>query len=79
LRRNVPAQARSEASPAVDGSPCASDGDDVSISKSIPLHDLTNLDFNAFLKHRPADNDGVNLSVLSARINFRWKLLQQVA
>jgi hypothetical protein len=52
-------------------------GDDVSVSKPISLHDLTNLNLNAFLKHRPDDDDGVNLSILSARVNSHGKFRQQ--
>jgi hypothetical protein len=36
-------------------------------------------DLYAFLKHWPADNDGVNLSVLSTRVNSCGKFLQQIA
>ena len=54
-------------------------GDDVSVSKSVSLHDLTNLDLNAFLKHRSIDDNGMDLSILSARVHSSGKFLQQVA
>jgi hypothetical protein len=74
----APAQLRCQAAPAYEPSAFASIAwDDVGIDKPISLHDITEIYLDALLKHRPADNNCVKLSVLSARVNPRGKFLEQ--